>query len=193
MSNYKTPENQNQTVAGSDITDIVLNFIRNYRKLESSTYEEAFRFIKQFSEAANLSHQYDHLCSHWKGKQKDFGSFFMNLGTPSQIRILHSWGIKDLDDKAYLAQESDPVRFLFAKRPETLNRILKVLVFFNNHGIESFGPYANLPGLHLTVLPQTKKRYGNSANWGSYVLSLVSPEYVLNQIFKYSEASKRLN
>lgn len=193
MNDSILSERNNRTVVSNESTELILRFIRNYRALENSTYAEGFNFFRKFIDASGQSHLYEHLCSHWKGKRKDFGSFFMNLDTPNQIRILHLWGIHDPGDQAYLSLDADPITFLVAQPPATISKLVKILIFFNNHGIESFPPYASLPGLHLTVLPQAKRRYGNTANWGHYILSLVSPEYVLDQILRYSIAGNKSN
>jgi hypothetical protein len=167
-------------------TRSVLKFIERYRALEKATYQEGYNLIYRLG--LNVS-TYQHLCDHWKGKKKHFANFFLNLGHETQIKLIQQWGFVDPADEAYLSRKEDnPVSVLFTDPPATVKAFHKLLLFFNNHGIESFNTYTahysqrEIPGFTLTVLPPEKKRFGNSANWGDYILSLEDPDYVIRQI-----------
>lgn len=168
----------------------VLKFIERYRALEKAPYQEGYNLIYRLG--LNVS-TYQHLCAHWKGKKKHFANFFLNLGHETQIKLIQQWGFVDQDDERFLSRkEENPISVLFTEPPATIKAFHKLLLFFNNHEINSFKPYTShysqqeIPGFNLTVQPPEKKRYGNSANWGDYILSLDDPDYVIRQIWNRS-------
>lgn len=159
----------------------VIAFIRKYRYLETAVLEEGYRTIALIADNEALR---QHLCNHWRSKEKQFGDFFLNLSHRSQIKLLRQWGLHDPDDAAYM--KLDPKDYLFAAAPNTVTQLHKLLVFFLNHGVETCEAYRNYPEVRLTVPAPEGKRFGNSANWGDYILSLEDPAEVLTQIFHYN-------
>ena len=92
----------------------------------------------------------------------DFGTL---LHTISSITPDRPWGIDIPNYKEYLEElESTPIAYFTATPPLLTERLNYLLVFFLNHGIN------DIEGYSLVDLP--KERYGNSYNWGSYILSL---------------------
>jgi hypothetical protein len=168
----------------------VLHFIQKYRSLEKASLQEGYVLIRKLE----LHHsQIQHLCDQWRWKKKNFGEFFLNLSYRTQIGILHLWNIIDTADQEYLLVDEikDPAVYLFGDPPATVKALHELMIFFNNHGIESFEERTSLdrnnndvtvPGLTLNVLPHPKKRYGNSSNWGDYIEALEDPDFVLRQI-----------
>ena len=130
---------------------------------------------------------YDHLCSHWRSKKKAFVEFFLNLSSRNQIKILHYWGIVDPDDTEYLQidEYEKPELYLFGDSPKTRELLHNLLLFFLNHGLSERPDH----GLHLDNIPK-KKTYGNSANWGDYVLNHSNPGRILSIIIGHVEATK---
>jgi hypothetical protein len=159
-------------------TDYLLQFIRKYREMEKMPYEKGYQVIRQIV----MEWQYDHVCNHWRGKQREFCSFYLNLGTRTQIRLLRLWGIEDEADEAYLNEcEKDEIFALFGKAPETVNRVRSMMLFFNNHGICKHPAR----GIVMSDLPPIEKMFGNGKNWGNYILSLKEPHELLEVISSY--------
>jgi hypothetical protein len=145
--------------------------LSGYRKLEVAPLETGFEVIKRTAK----SYQVNHLCGHWRSKKKDFGAYYLNLDYKCQFSLLNSFGIYDDIDKAFIAEfEADERKMLFVRPKGILKAAHAVLIFFNNHGI-STNP-AGDGSVNLNVLPAKNKQYGNSANWGAYMLALPSDE-----------------
>jgi hypothetical protein len=167
--------------------ETIIQFIEEYRDLEKAKYQVGYDLIR-FALTGSNQALYQHLCGHWKSKKKSFDAFFTNLGYKNQIKILNYWGIHDDADLAYLELERKEIssykefRAIYASPPATVKACFDLLVFFYNHGIESFRPYKFQSGLTLPYQPSEKKRFGNSQNWGDFILSLKDPAFVINQI-----------
>ncbi|WP_236648919.1 hypothetical protein [Spirosoma sp. 209] len=67
--------------------------------------------------------------------------------------------------------------------PAKALQLHQLLKFFENHGIN---PQLTRQ-IALTELPDSDKRFGNSANWGDYILSLSDPEPLLRQLIVYED------
>lgn len=160
--------------------DQVLHFIKQYRALEMSSLQDGFDFIERVL-ARGDKKLYSHLCDHWQSKEKRFGSFYLNLSYQSQIRILRSWGILDPDDLIYLSLDEDDT--YFKPVPVTAKAIHTIMLYFLNHGIDE----EPSKGIALTHIPAFENCFGNSENWGNYVLNHPQPESILDQILKYYE------
>lgn len=155
--------------AEKDIPGMFLQFIQCYRMMEKAPlaagYEVILKVVPRW--------QADHLCDHWRGKRKDFASFFLNLGTSNQIKFQQKFGITDHEDQAYFnLVEKDEIAALFAAAPIKNQLLHNMMLFFNNHGIDE-KPTSKIT---LKNLPPKSKRFGNSKNWGDYILSL-EPDY----------------
>lgn len=141
----------------------IIKFTAAYRMMEAATVNTGKRIIKQVVPA----HQVKHLCNSWAGRQNDFGSFFLNLSHQNQGRFILHFGIP-LDGFDAFDSEiaNDPAAYVYAKPPFLVDLIHHIILFFNNHAIEdsSFSEFV-LPG-------SPADRFGNSANWGEYLLSL---------------------
>jgi hypothetical protein len=144
-----------------------LLFISSYVAMEESSLSKVKTFLKEILPAKKIEHLY----SSWVGRyDKDnkigqFGSFFINIEHKTQALFLMSWGIDIPNYKEYLEElESTPIAYFTATPPLLTERLNYLLVFFLNHGIN------DIEGYSLVDLP--KERYGNSYNWGSYILSL---------------------
>lgn len=136
--------------------------------MEKATLDIGYYIIRKvYAE----KHFKDHLCDHWRGKKKCFSSFYLNLGTESQIMLLHYFGIKSEEDAKYLKMtEQDERSALFLDAPPVARTLHNLLLFFHNHGMNE-GKIRE--GIYLKTVPKVqKKRYGNSANWGDFILSL---------------------
>lgn len=151
-------------------------FIDKYRKLEIMPLEASTKEI-------HYVFQNDHLTSSWNGRKGNFGDFYLNLSHVSQFRLLEYFQIDDPSGRDYVSRMmADEIAMLFITPPLSIYFPHQVLKFFYNHGIE---PEA-IPGIQLYDLPADDKCYGNSANWGDYLLSLPKERQgqVLNSIYK---------
>lgn len=107
---------------------------------------------------------------------------FLNLSHFRQIYLLHLWTIRDWQDEEYLGTALRNPFFRIAGRPPAKALQLHQLIkFFENHGINA----QLTPQITLTELPEEDKCFGNSANWGDYILSLANPEPLLRQLIGY--------
>jgi hypothetical protein len=150
----------------------VLRLIEKYRRIENATLTSGFAFIKEISRPGLEKH----LCGHWKGKNKSFGSFYLNLDHKLQFSILNFWAITHSLDEQYINRvEEDPRAMLFERPTGFLSVAQKLLLFFENHGINP--DPAGDGSVDLRVIPKAK-RFGNSANWGDYIISLPLSERV---------------
>jgi len=146
------------------VKDTVL-FIHEYRSMESSPVSVGKKLITALFGNTHIS---EHLCDSWAGRKGDFGSFFLNLGHEKQGLFIEYWGIPVPALSEYSKRKNEnPISVLFGGEPEVVTWIHKMMLYFNNHGI---GDYRDI------ILPSLPvERYGNSKNWGNYILGL-SPE-----------------
>lgn len=159
-----------------------LTFIQAYREIEKSTIKAGEGIIRQvFTGQVNSGH----LCSSWRGRKRDWGDFYLNLSRSSQYLFLKFCGLEHPAGDGYLEKvEADSIATLFIDPPECIEWPHELLKFFYNHGIDT-NPAS---GITLTTLPAGKQRYGNSCNWGNYILSLPASEQqrVLSEILTYT-------
>lgn len=144
--------------------ETILTFIRFYRKLEKAPVESGLNLIAVFAQGNQKSHLQDK----WAVQGKDFGRFFLNLSWRNKVKLLNVWGIEDPDDSTYLSLDERDPEYIFGEPPATVKALKSLMVFFLNHGIEE----KPSEGIELKKLPDEKKRYGDSTNWGDYILSL---------------------
>ena len=177
-------ETNNQiTHSGTDIKNC-LQFIVEYRKLESLSYDKGSELIKTiFSAYPEHIHQVSHLLDQWKWKKKDFGSFYLNLGAKTKVVIYSYFGITDPYDVIYLDKiKTDSMATLFAKPSNTYRRLNNVVMFFNNHGINprttEYLTLSPVPAFNGKSFDEKNPSYGNSKNWGKYILSLPEQEQI---------------
>lgn len=143
-------------------------FISSYLAMEKSSLPKAKKLLMSILP----TRKFDHLYNSWVGRydtQKkigQFGSFFSNIEHRTQALFLIEWGIEISDLEDYLQKlNSSPIASLTATPPVIIERLHYLLIFFLNHGInEIVNDYS------LIDLP--KERFGNSYNWGNYILSL---------------------
>ncbi|MVT12496.1 hypothetical protein [Chitinophaga tropicalis] len=165
--------------------DLVLTatkFINAYREVEKGAPKKAEDIINYLEKHKPTA---QHLCSSWRGRKQDWGSFYLNLSHKFQHKILKFWGLADPAGEEYAHQvEESPAKMLFADVPDSIIWPHELLKFFNNHGIDEIPE----TGITLSSLPPDDRRYGNSANWGDYVLALPAAEreQLLHQIAAYS-------
>lgn len=145
-----------------------LQFISSYVAMEKSSLPKVKTFLKDILPAR----KFDHLYSSWAGrydkesKVGQFGSFFTNIEHKTQALFIMNWGLEVPNYEEYLMNlESSPIASITTTPPVIVERLHYLLVFFLNHGINE-----EVNGYLLTDLP--KQRYGNSYNWGNYILSL---------------------
>jgi len=159
-----------------------IQFIQAYRRMEKGTLKFAKTVIEQLSD----HHIHQHLLAAWKGKDHNFGDWFLNLSHSTQGEIIRIFG-QGVDDptidKYIIQKNSDPVATLWLDPPPLVKRYHELLKFFYNHGINE----EPATGVKLPAIPVPDKRYGNSENWGEYILSLnpMQQQYVISQIFAY--------
>lgn len=160
----------------------IVEFIQAYRLMEKGSDTYARSIIAKLSE----QHQHGHLFAAWKGKERNFADWFLNLDVSTQGEIIRIFGqgIDDTTiDKYNELKEKDPISALWLNPPPLIHRYRELLKFFYNHGINE----EPAVGITLVNLPEDSKRYGNSENWGEYILSLslVQQTFVLEQILGY--------
>lgn len=163
----------------------VLQFIRSYRTLEQMPLEDGFAHLRAVSpiipgdDEAELNRLRQHFRNQWYDKNRQFGQFYLNLSHYRQLYLLHLWTVHDWQDEEYLGTAMRNPFFRLAGRPPAKALQLHQLIkFFENHGINQ----QLTPEITLTELPQEDKRFGNSANWGDYILSLRDPESLLRRL-----------
>ena len=164
-------------------TDTVLHFIRSYRRLEQAHLEDGFAELACVSADPNEEEQKrlrKHFRDHWYSKERAFGRFYLNLPHYRQIYLLHQWNIRDYEDDTYLWECRRDGRFaLISSPPTTARQLHRLVLYFENHGIN----LQPSPDVTLPVVPDVfEKRFGNSSNWGDYILALPEPEPVLTQL-----------
>ena len=161
-------------------------FIHEYRNMENSDIETNNRFIKRVICPDWVA---DHLCDSWAGRNNDFGDFYLNLDHTIQGDFIEAWGIQVEGLKEYKdKQAADPMFSLFAPAPKTVTWLHGLIKYFYNNGI------GGRKDLILSNLPAQDKRYGNSTNWGSYILSLSSEgrELVLRQLYSHITSKSKI-
>ncbi len=163
-----------------DDIDNCIDFIREYRRFENMQSVPAKDLLENIFASEPL-HKVDRIVEQWKLKKKDFGAFYLNIDLPFRIRIYNSFGIEDLADIDYLEQiKLDPRAALFADQSLTYNRLHNLIVFFNNYGItEKPTEYLSLkdiPKFSGRSFDPKDPTFGNSKNWGTYILSLQDEE-----------------
>lgn len=166
----------------------ILHFIHSYRQLEQLPLQDGFAQLRAISpnglgeDAIELAELRQHFRNQWYDKQSHFGLFFLNLSHYRQVYLLNHWGIQDWQDSEYIGTALRNPFFRIAGRPPAkalqLHQLLK---FFENHGICQ----QLTSTITLTELPAADKRFGNSANWGDYILSLSDPEPLIRQLIAY--------
>ena len=154
-------------------TEEVLKFIQKYRALENSSYEMANGHIQKMLSPKMSYSTIIHLCGHWKGKSKNFASWYLNLGTQTQIFILQSLGIvSDQDDKWLSEFKRDEMTGCFMNAPDKAGSLNSLILFFHNNAVdEGTFNYHNIPTTGINFPTLLKKQYGNSANWGDFILA----------------------
>ncbi|WP_130855636.1 hypothetical protein [Olivibacter jilunii] len=161
--------------------DLILSaekFIAEYRKVESATPRVGEELIKAVVKDKGTA---AHLCRSWRGRKRDWGDFYLNLSRDVQYGFLKAWGLGRPEGEAYIKEmKANPIAMLWADAPTCIEWPHTLLKFFYNHGI-SVKPAV---GIVLPKLPSEKKCFGNSTNWGNYILSLSDEERknVLRQI-----------
>lgn len=164
-----------------------IDFIKSYRAMEKGSIAHAKEIIYQLPD----DESHDHLFRAWKGKEKNFGDWFLNLSHSTQCYLIRIFGqgINDTTIDEYIKlKNEDPVRALWMDAPALVFRYHELLKFFYNHGINE----EPAPGISLMNLPEPNKQYGNSANWADYILSLDSQKQqsVIEAINEYIYSHK---
>ncbi|ADB42802.1 hypothetical protein [Spirosoma linguale] len=170
--------------------DEILNFIRAYRTLEQMPLEDGFAHLRAISpmllgeKEGELKELRQHFRNQWYDKERHFGLFYLNLSHYRQIYLLNHWEIRDWQDNEYIGMTlRNPYFRIVGRPPAKALQLHQLLKFFENHGINP-----QLTGqITLTELPDSDKRFGNSANWGDYILSLTDPEPLLRQLIIYED------
>lgn len=145
-----------------------IQFISQYSLMEKKSTIDVWSIIQNLKN----HHQHHHLFSSWRGRNNNFGEWYLNLDSTTQGEIIRIFGIglldSSIDDYAKLI-EADPVKALFANRPAIVEHLRSLLVFFLNNGIDDH----SIPlGTITADLPTGDKCYGNSTNWADFILSL---------------------
>ena len=145
-------------------------FITAYREIEAGDpklTDDIILYLEKHKSTA------EHLCDSWRGRKQDWGDFYLNLSHAFQYKILRFWGMADPAGEQYFKQvEAKPMAMMWADLPDCIMWPHELLKFFYNHGISEIPE----PGIILSTLPPFDQSYGNSANWGAYVLSLPEAE-----------------
>lgn len=162
-----------------------LEFIFAYRELEKGD-PSLVKFILN-----RMDHDGDklHIYRTWIGKNQDFGEWYLNLSNITRYGILKCFGLSHPDGDGYLQRVvGNPFGQLYVDAPVCITWPTDLLIFFYNHGIQET-PAA---GIALEHLPDDSRCYGNSANWGDYVLSLPEPvqRQLLEQLFERAKKTK---
>lgn len=145
-----------------------IRFISSYIEMEKSSLAKVKKFLKEILPARKFEHLYDSWAGRYDKENKvgQFGSFFTNIEHKTQALFILNWGIEIQSlDEYFVSLESSPIASITTTPPLTIERLHYLTVFFLNHGIDKV-----VNGYSLTDLP--KERYGNSYNWGKYILSL---------------------
>jgi hypothetical protein len=166
----------------------ILQFIRAYRTLEQMPLEDGFAHLRAVSpvlpgeDEAEVKELRQHFRNQWYTKERHFGLFFLNLSHFRQIYLLHLWDIRDWQDEEYLGTAlRNPFFRITGRPPAQAWQLHQLIKFFENHSINP----QPTPQITLSELPEGDKRFGNSANWGDYILSLANAEPLLRQFIGY--------
>lgn len=166
----------------------ILQFIRLYRTLEQMPLEDGFAHLSAISPVVLGEHEIpvkelrQHFRNQWYDKHRHFGLFFLNLPHYRQIYLLHLWDIRDWQDEEYIGTAlRNPAFRILGQPPAKALQLHQLLKFFENNGINT----QLTPQITLNELPESDKCFGNSANWGDYILSLSDPEPLLRQLIAY--------
>lgn len=154
---------------------ITIKFIKAYRNMEQRSIATNKKIIKKVVTANHVKH----LSNSWESRNNDFGSFYLNLSHENQISFISHFGIKIPDGIEYLVKiKSHPAAYIYTTPPAVATLMNQLLLFFNNNGISEDA----IPGIKMYFIPED--RYGNSANWGKYILNLSMPHQltILKQI-----------
>lgn len=161
----------------------LVRFIHEYRSMEKQPYSYGYEIINNFAEHDSMAR---HLHNHWYGKKKDFGSFYLNLSSRSQIKLINWFGISDPKDRSFLDRiDKEGELVMFFEKPEGfVSTVNKMMVYFNNHSLADYGivPEKRLPAF--------AKQYGNSTNWGNLILKCTDDEVdaILSKILNLEHA-----
>lgn len=166
-------------------TEELIHFITEYRKIESSVFDYGYSIIRNvwFNYAPKNLSEYNHMCDKWHHNRKDFGSFILgSLSHKQLMQLLRHWGITDPYDLDYAEACVQDHTYQFLNPPPAKTQMFhKMMLFFNNHGINQ-NP---IPEIKLDTLPKDKDRFGNSKNWGKYILGLQDPNKFFDDLFKH--------
>ena len=162
------------------ISEICIKLIEEYSRLEKQQYIVANDILESiFIKEDNW--KIEHIQKQWRGKKKDFGSWYLNLDVRNRIAFINYFGIFGFDDNSYLASiKNNPTAALFLDTPMIYTAFKKIIIFFNSHGI-SLKPtqwleLVNIPTFKGKSFDENDPCYGNSAHWGNYILSLPEEE-----------------
>lgn len=161
-----------------------LQFISSYVVMEKSSLAKVKNFLKDILPPRKFEHLYNSWAGRYNKENKvgQFGSFFTNIEHKTQALFLRDWGLEVPNFEEYLQiLQSSPIASITTTPPVIIERLHYLLVFFLNHGIDKV-----VNGYSLIDLP--KERYGNSYNWGNYILSLNKLEQfrLLSHLAAYS-------
>lgn len=159
----------------SQIANAVV-FINAYRKFETMSVKASSAIIT----AIVPEYQSQHLCNSWKGRNKNFGDFFLNLSHATQGDFIKYFKIPvaGLDDFKK-AKEVVSMETIFMTGPPTVMWLHELIKYFYNHSVDS------IEELELPNIDYKGDRYGCSTNWGKYILSLQHENQyrVLSQLY----------
>lgn len=123
-----------------------------------------------------------HFRNAWYDKNRSFGQSYLSLSHFRQVYLLQHWSIGDWQDGEYIGTcLRNPYYRIMGRLPAKALQLHQLLKFFENHGINP-QPASSVA---LPQLPLSKKRFGNAANWGDYVLSLPYPELLIRQLITF--------
>ncbi|GLU56443.1 hypothetical protein Dfri01_59040 [Dyadobacter frigoris] len=152
-------------------------FIEKYRKMELADNKSNEHFIKKVVSTDWIA---EHLCDAWRQKRNDFGDFFLNLDDSIQGDFIEAWGISVPGLKSYKDELEDNPEYGWDNQPpEMIFWLFGLVKYFYNNGI------GGRKDVILPVEPPEDKRFGNSTNWGDYILSMsgYGRDMVLHQIY----------
>lgn len=165
--------------------DPVIHFIHSYRRLEQMPLEDGFAELACVAKSDLIEEEKrlrKHFRAHWYSKNRSFGQFYLNLPQYRQIHLLHQWDLTHYEDATYLWECERDSRFaLMAQAPPLARQLHGLVLFFENHSINR-----QVAGrIELATLPvDPDRRFGNSTNWGDYILSLAEPGDLLRQLIR---------
>ena len=166
--------------------DHILHFIRSYRRLEQMPLEDGFAelaCVAKSNQPAEEKRLRQHFRNHWYSKERAFGRFYLNLPHYRQLYLLHQWDLIHYEDATYLWECERDGRFaLMAQAPPLARQLHALVLFFENHGINR----QLTPSIELENVPtEFDRRFGNSANWGEYILSIDQPDGLLRELLHH--------